>query len=49
MSSHVVTIKEGVNIKKQTRTKIGVVSVVKSKVGDLGGITREDRIGRISE
>ena len=33
MSSHVVNVKEGVDMKKQTKTKIGVGSVVKSKVG----------------
>ena len=31
-------------MKKQTKTKIGVGSVVKTKVGELGNITREGRI-----
>ena len=38
--SPVVTIKEGMDMKKQTKKKIGVGSVVKSKVGELEKITR---------
>ena len=34
-------------MKKQTKTKIGVGSVVKSKVGELEKITREVRIRRM--
>ena len=34
-------------MKKQTKTKFGVLSVVKAKVGELGDITREGRSGRI--
>ena len=33
-------------MKKQTKTKIGVGSVVKAKVGELDKITREVRIRR---
>ena len=33
-------------MKKQTKTKIGVGSVVKSKVGELENITREGRSSR---
>ena len=40
MSSLVVTVKEGMEIKKQTKTKIGVGYVVKAKVGELEKITR---------
>ena len=36
-------------MKKQTKTKIGVGSVVKSKVRELENITREGRIRRISK
>ena len=32
-------------MKKQNKTKIGVGSVVKAKVGELENITREGRIG----
>ena len=41
MSSYVLTIAEGVKVKKQNKTKIGVGSVVKAKVGELEKITRE--------
>ena len=44
MISPVVTVKEGMEIKKQTKTKIGLGSVVKAKVGELENITREGRI-----
>ena len=47
--SHVVTIKEGMNMKKQTKKKIGVGSVVKAKVGELANITREGRSRRMSK
>ena len=47
MSSPVITIAEGVKVKKQNKTKIGVGSVVKTKVGDLENITREGRIRRL--
>ena len=43
MSSPVVTFKEGMNMTKQTKTKIGVGSVVKAKVGELENITGEGR------
>ena len=49
MSSPVVTVKEGMEMKKQTKTKIGVGSVVKAKVGELGKITREVRSSRMSK
>ena len=45
--SPVVTVKEGMEIKKQTKTKIRVGSVVKSKVGELENITREGRSRRM--
>ena len=45
MISPVVTVKEGIEMNKQTKTKIGVESVVKAKVGELEKITRE-RISR---
>ena len=47
MRSPVVTVKEGVDMKKQTKTKIGVGSFVKAKVGELEKITREVRIRRM--
>ena len=34
-------------MKKQTKTKIGVRSIVKSKVGELENITREERSRRM--
>ena len=43
MSSLVVTIKGGMNTKNQTKTKIGMGSVVKSKARELENITREGR------
>ena len=46
MISPVVTKKEGMNITKQTKTKIGVGSVVKAKVGELE-ITRKGRSRRM--
>ena len=44
MSSHVVTIKNGMKEKKRIRKKIGVGSALKSKVGDIEENTREGRI-----
>ena len=41
MSLLVVNAKEGMKMTKQTKTKIGVGSVVKAKVGELEKITRE--------
>ena len=46
MISPVVTVKEGMDMKKQTRTKVGEGSVVKANVGELDNITREGRISR---
>ena len=46
MISPVVIIKEGVTIKNQTKTEIGVGSIVKAKVGELEKITRQGRIRR---
>ena len=44
MTSHVLTIAEGMKVKNQNKTKIGVGSVVKAKVGELRNITRKGRI-----
>ena len=44
MISPVVAVKEEMELKKQTKTKIGVESVVKAKVGELENITSEGRI-----
>ena len=41
MSSPVVNAKEGMKMTKQTKTKIGVGSIVQAKVGELEKITRE--------
>ena len=41
MSSPAVIIKEWMKVKNQTKTKIGVGSVVKAKVGELKNTTRE--------
>ena len=41
------TDKEGIYMKNQNKTKIGVGSVVKSKVGELDKITREGRSRRV--
>ena len=49
MISHAVTVKEGMEMKKQTNTKVGVGYVVKAKVGELDKITREGRIRRMSK
>ena len=40
-TSPVVTVKEGMELKKQIKTNIGVGSVVMAKVGELEKITRE--------
>ena len=47
MSSPVVKITKRVKKKKRIKTKIGVGSVVKAKVGELEKITREGRIRRM--
>ena len=47
MSSPVVNVKEGMEMTKQTKTKIGVGSIVKDKVGELENITREGRSSRM--
>ena len=49
MSSLVVTVKEGMDIHNQTKTKIEVGAVVKSKVGELENITREVRSIRMKK
>ena len=46
MSSPVLTIAEGMKVKKKNKTKIGVGSVVYAKVGELEKITREGRRSR---
>ena len=40
---------EGTKMKKHTKTKIGVGSVVKAKVGELENITMEGRRRRMSK
>ena len=47
MSLPIVTITEGVKVKKQNKMKIGVGSVVKAKVGELETITWEGIIKKI--
>ena len=49
MSSPVVTVTWGMDTKKQTKTKIGVGSIVKAKVGELKKITREGRSRMMSK
>ena len=49
MISPVVTLKEGMKMTKQTKTKIRVGSVVKAKVGELEKIKREIRSSRMSK
>ena len=49
MRSPVVNDKEGMEITKQTKTKIVVGSVVKAKVGELEKITRKGRSRRMSK
>ena len=46
MISPVVTVKYGMGMKKQSKTKIGVGYVVKAMVGELEKITREVIIRR---
>ena len=47
MSSPIDTFKEGMKMTKQTKTKIGVGSVVKVKVGELKKITSKGRSRRM--
>ena len=47
MISPVVTVKYGMEMKKKTKTKIGVGSVVKANVGELESITMEGRSRRM--
>ena len=49
MISPVVTIKEGMNTKKQTKMKTGVGSVVNVKVGELEKITKYERRRNMSK
>ena len=49
MRSHVLTIADGVKVKKQNKTKNGAGSVLKAKVGDLEEKTREGRSGMMSK
>ena len=49
MISSVITVKEGVELKKKTKTKIGVGSIVKAEVGELENITREGRFRRMGK
>ena len=46
-SSNVVTITQGTNEKKQVKTKIGVGSLVNTKVGKMEENTREVRSSRM--
>ena len=43
----VITIEESMKTKNQNKTKIGVGSVVKAKVGELENIAREGIIRRM--
>ena len=47
MSSPVLTISEEIKVKEQNKTKIGVGSDVKAKVGELEKITMEGRSRRM--
>ena len=49
MISPVVNVKEEMEMKKQTKTKIGVGSVVKAKVGEFDKVTREGGSRRMSK
>ena len=49
MSLPVVTIAQEMMMKKRVKTKIGVGSVVKARVGELEKITREGIIRRMSK
>ena len=46
MISPIVTVKEGMEMKNQTMTKIGVGSIVKAKVGEWEKTTRDGGIRR---
>ena len=52
MISPVVTIKEGMEMKRQIKTKIGVGSVVKAKFGELESCRisqgREEAVGLVN-
>ena len=47
MSSPILKIAEGMKVNTQNKTKIGVEYVVKSKVGELENITREEKTRRM--
>ena len=47
--SHVVNVEEGMEMTKQTKTKIGVGSILKAKVGEMENITREGRSKRMGK
>ena len=47
MISPVINDKEGMEMTNQTKTKVGVGSVVKAKDGELEKITREVKIRRM--
>ena len=47
MRSPFLKISEGIKIKKQNKTKIGVGSIVKAKVGELEKIARGGRNRRV--
>ena len=47
MTSPGVIVKEGMYIKKHTKTKIGMRPVIKAKVGELEKTTREGRSMRM--
>ena len=49
MSSPVIKIAEGMKMKNQNKTRVGVGSIVKSKVGELEKITRKGRSRRTSK
>ena len=49
MSSPVVTLAKDMMEKKRIKKKIGVVSILKAKVGEMGDITREGRIIRMKK
>ena len=44
MISYAITITEGMKVKNQNKTKIGVGSVVKANIGEFEDIIREGRI-----
>ena len=47
MRSPVLNISEGMKMKKHTKTKIGLGSVIKAKVGETEENTREGRSRRM--